>query len=276
MKVTFIILSAAVFYAHVARGLPADTKKGNPSNDPAPAAAPVAPSNDPAPAAAPAADKPDSCTASINGQQQTLQPGDRYCSDDTTSRVCNWGGEFIDQKCDPGSKCIKADKEWKVLCRIVNKNPPQNAPPQDSDVQPNPKSPETPSNPPPAPKPQVDSAPPPPPPPPQPEPTKQDNPKVDSAPPPPAPPPSQPEPPKQETTQAAPTTTDTCKATVDGTEQTLQSGDRYCLDDNTNRVCDSGKFVDFPCPTGSKCLKSPNKWEVLCRIINKNPPQNAP
>jgi hypothetical protein len=23
-------------------------------------------------------------------------------------------------------------------------------------------------------------------------------------------------------------------------------------------------------------LKSPDKWQVLCRIINKNPPQNAP
>jgi hypothetical protein len=56
----------------------------------------------------------------------------------------------------------------------------------------------------------------------------------------------------------------------------LQPGDRYCLDDSTNRVCNWGEFVDYACPSGSKCLKSPDKWQVLCRIINKNPAQNTP
>jgi len=271
MKATFIIICAAVFYAHVARGLPTDVKKPKPENDPAPAPVAAAP------------EKPDTCKATIEGKEQTVQPGDRYCLDDTTARVCNWGGEWIDQKCDPGSKCLKSKTEYKVLCRIVNRNAPQPGQPQDSDVQPNPKSPETPSNPPPAPKPQVDPVPPPAPqqPPkvdnPQPEPPKQEtkvdppkqeNPKVDSVPPPPAP--------KVEPVPATPEKPETCKATINGQEQTLQPGDRYCLDDNTNRVCNWGEFVDYACPNGSKCLKSPDKWAVLCRIINRNAAPNAP
>jgi len=261
MKVSLIIL-CAVFYAHVARGLPTETKKEKPQADPAPVSAPVA-------------EKPDTCKATIDGQEQTLQPGDRYCLDEKTHRVCNWGGEWIDNPCPENSKCLKSKDKYQVLCRIVNRNPPQAPPPQDSDVQPSGKSPEA-SNPAPPPKPEtkVDAVPPPAPPPkeekPQPEPPKPEQPHVDPVPPP------APKQEKPEVAPVAPAKPETCKATVDGKEQILQPGDRYCLDDNTNRVCNWGEFVDYACPSNSKCLKSPDKWQVLCRIINKNPAQNVP
>jgi hypothetical protein len=295
MKVSFIILSAAVLYFHVARGLPADNnKRQTDAQTPAPAAS-----------AAPAApEKPETCKATIEGHEQTLNTGDRYCLDDHTHRVCNYG-DWIDNPCPETSKCLKHKTEWKVLCRIVNRNPPQPPHPQDSDMPPSAQSPDA-SKPVPAPK--VDSPPPPPPkvdsPPPP--PPKVDSPpppppKVDSPPPPPPKeekpepePPKKPEQPKptpeveqphptpavdqpktEPPTATTPPKPETCKATIDGKEETLQPGDRYCLNDNTNRVCNWGEFVDYTCPSDSKCLKSPEKWQVLCRVINKNAAQKG-
>lgn len=299
MKVTFLLISMAVLYAHVARGVPVDAKdekkpveaEHHEKQDDHAAAAPQA-----APAAP---EKPETCKANINGGEQTLNTGDRYCLDDNTHRVCNYG-DWIDDKCPEGSKCLKAKDSWQVLCRIVHRNAPQPDHPQDTDVQhesaskpdapsnpapsapkeepkpqPAPSQPEQPSNPaPPKEEPKKEE------PAPAPAPTKEE-PKPAASPPAQAPPaeiktadkpapapaPAQPEgTPKPET----------CKASIDGQEQTLQPGDRYCLNESTNRVCNWGEFVDFECPGGSKCLKSPDKWQVLCRVINKNPSQAPP
>jgi hypothetical protein len=64
---------------------------------------------------------------------------------------------------------------------------------------------------------------------------------------------------------------DGCKATVDGKEVTLQNGDRYCADDTTSKTCnDNGQFTEDKCPPGSKCLKSPNSYATLCRMVVHN------
>jgi hypothetical protein len=270
MKATFVLISFALLYVHVARGMPTDAKADEKVK---------ATNADQAPQAAPA-DKPETCKANINGQEQTLNTGDRYCLDDNTHRVCNYG-EWIDNPCDPGSKCLKSPSSWQVLCRIVNRNPPQVIPQDAQNDNAAKSSPDAPSVPAPAAKPEEK---------PQPSPAAEPEKPSNPAPPPPkteepkpAPKTEEPKPaptheePKTPTadkpapTPQADTKPETCKATIDGQEQTLQPGDRYCSSDNTNRVCNWGEFVDFECPTGSKCLKSPDKWQVLCRVINKNP-----
>lgn len=250
MKVAIILI--ALFY--VARGSPIDSKPAAPA-DQAPQAAPAA-----------APEKPETCTATIDGQQQTLQTGDRYCSDDTTSRVCSYG-DWVDFKCDPGSKCLKSKTQWQVLCRIYVLNAPQNNGPREitnvhgDEPQANPAAAapaapqrDTPSK-------SSDSA--------------DDAPKPQA--PPPAPAPANPAPAPAD----APTKTDdqpkTCKATVQGSEATLQPGESYCSDDSTSKVCNyGGDFTEYKCPDQSKCLKSPEKFAVLCRIIVRNAPQNQP
>lgn len=275
MKVAIILF--ALFYAHIARGSPL------PENDKE-KAAPAAPQADSA--AAPAAEKPDICKVNVNGKEETLQPGDRYCKDDSTNGVCGYGGETHEFPCDSGFKCHKHPNEWKVTCLQLNLNQgikygedgnaerptltiggvkhdaqhdsanagPAAAPQNDNAPA---KAAEQPANPPPPPPKQEEPAAPTarkheePAPPPQPTPKKEE--------PAPAPKKEEPETPKPET----------CKATIDGQEQTLQPGDRYCLSDTVNRVCNWGEFVDYECPNNSKCLKSPDKWQVLCRIVNR-------
>jgi len=214
-----------------------DTKSGDAK------AAPVAPAPDSAPQSSPV-DKPETCTANINGQQQTLNPGDRYCQDDTTHRVCNYG-EWIDGQCPEGSKCMKGTNVWQVLCRIVKRNPPQPDHPQDSDAQVQVQSSDNK-------KPQKRDAPVAP---------AADSAPVDSA-------------PVDSAPQNSPSG-DTCTANINGQQQTLNSGDRYCQDEKTHRVCAYGQWYDGQCPEGSKCLKG-SGWQVLCRIVKRNPPQNAP
>lgn len=315
MKVTFVLICAALFYVHVAQGKPTDTNDSSQSK----------PQADQAQAqqsqqAAPAAEKPETCTASVNGQQQTLNTGDRYCLDQTTHRVCNYG-VWIDGVCPDNSVCLKSPSSWQVLCRIIRRNPPQAPHPQDDNAPaPQNNNAQAPQN---APAPQNDnsnsqspeSSPsnnplPPPPPPKQGEPQPQETSTTTTAttttatttaattttatttqqppsnpgpapsnPAPPPPPPSNPgpapsnpappPPPPNNSVPPAPQKPETCKATINGQDQTLQPGDRYCLDDNTNRVCNWGEFVDFQCPSGSKCLKSPDKWQVLCRVDNR-------
>jgi hypothetical protein len=269
MKITFIILSATVLlFAHVARGAPKDMSKSSKEDKSAAAAVPP--------------QKPETCKANVNGQEQTLQPGDRYCLDETTHRVCNYG-EWIDDKCPEGSKCLKSPDSYRVLCRIINRNPPQQAPPAETpgdNSQSNAAAPAQPQSPPQAqppaprheepepPRPAVDQPkPPPPPPPPA---AAQEAPKSDN----------KPSAPQSDAVQAAapaaPAKPETCSASINGQQQTLQPGDRYCVDETNHRVCNYGEWIDDKCPEGSKCLKSPDSYRVLCRIINRNPPQNPP
>jgi hypothetical protein len=315
MKVAFVIF--ALFYVHIARGSPLpEDKPAAPAQDkPDPAAA--APQADAAP------EKPDICKVNVNGKEESLKPGDRYCKDDATNGVCGYGGETHEFPCDSGFKCHKHPNEWKVTCLKLNLNagvkfgedgnaerslniggvkhnaehdsPSANAP-QNDNANPAPvAAPTAPKHEEPAPPgaPTAER-------PPQPTAPKHEEPAPPGAPKeepksevPTAPKHEEPAPPgapKEEPKKSQPTAPlheeppppgapktvepvtpkpETCKATIDGKEQTLQPGDRYCLSDTVNRVCNWGEFVDYDCPNNSKCLKSPDKWAVLCRIVNR-------
>lgn len=85
---------------------------------------------------------------------------------------------------------------------------------------------------------------------------------------------------------AAAPATETCAATVNGVQTTLQPGDRFCKDDNTPSVCGYGELYDQPCPAGFKCFeldncpngpegtkcdKPPKSHLVQCYQLNRAP-----
>jgi hypothetical protein len=72
-------------------------------------------SDSPVPIGAPS----DTCTS--NGK--TYKVGDRDCKDETTSRVCNWGGEWVEFQCEDGAKCQPlASDPTKVQCFKLSRN----------------------------------------------------------------------------------------------------------------------------------------------------------
>jgi hypothetical protein len=181
----------------------------------------------------------DGCKATVDGKEVSLQNGDRYCADETTSKTCNSDGTFNDDKCPPGSKCLKSPDSFRTLCRQMNKNDQNSG--QTSPDQAQPKN-EEPS---PAKKDQQASAPSP----------KDQGKQSDNAAP-----------------AAAPAKPETCQANINGKDQTLNTGDRYCVDQTNHRVCNYGEWVDDKCPEGSVCIKSADSWRVLCRQMVTNPP----
>jgi len=215
------------------------------------------------------------CKATVNGKSVGLQNGDRYCTDDGTTSITCSDGKFTEDKCPPNSKCLKSPGSFQTLCRELRRNvaaagaPDAAAPAQPADQTP-PKKEEPAPAPAPAPAaspaqaPATDAAP---------KKGKASN----SA--------SKEKSPKNEgkqddhpaapadksQPQAAPAAEkpETCK----NGDQTLNTGDRYCVDETTHRVCNYGEWVEDKCPPGSKCLKSPSAWNVLCREEHRNPPQ---
>jgi hypothetical protein len=205
----------------------------------------AAPQNDQAPVA-PA--KSDTCTGGPPGIDQ---PGDRYCLDETTSRVCNWGGEWVEFKCEENSKCqtLKTDPK-KVQCfRDDRKGYPTGPPPGF----------------------QADAAP-------QAAPaaagngqrrrrnvgSSQKQPKSDAA------------APQNDQAPVAPAKSDTCTGGPPGIDQ---PGDRYCVDETTSRVCNwGGEWVEFKCEENSKCqtLKTDPKKVQCFRDDRKGYPTGPP